>query len=58
MRVDVRAILRDPDQRRRLLVGVIQATQAREGIDTTKEQAEKAYDAVQEEKKSCPRSTR
>lgn len=45
-RVDIRAILRDPVQRRRLLVNAIIATQAREGITTTREQAEAAYDAT------------
>jgi hypothetical protein len=49
-RVDVKEILRDPDLRRRLVVSVIQATQAREGINTSREQAERAYDAVQDEK--------
>jgi hypothetical protein len=47
MRVDIRAILRDPVKRRRLMVGVIIATQAREGIVTTQAQAERAYDKVQ-----------
>jgi hypothetical protein len=51
MRIDIRAILRDPRQRRRLMVGCIVATQAREGIKTTREQAERAYDKVQEEKR-------
>jgi hypothetical protein len=46
MRVDVRSILRDEDLRRRLMVGVIRATQAREGIETSQEQAERAYDEV------------
>ena len=45
-RIDIRAILRDPVQRRRLLVNTIIATQAREGITTTREQAEAAYDKV------------
>lgn len=48
-RIDVRAILRDPCLRRALMVPVIQATQAREGITTTREQAERAYDRVQVE---------
>jgi len=46
-RIDVRAILADPQLRRELMVGVIVATQAREGIETTREQAERAYDQVQ-----------
>jgi len=47
MRVDIKAILRDPDQRRRLMVATIIATQAREGIMTTQAQAEKAYERAQ-----------
>ena len=47
-RVNVRAILADPDLRRKLMVRTIQATQAREGIETTEEQAERAYYAVTE----------
>ena len=43
----LQAILRDPAKRRALMVSVIIATQAREGIETTQEQAERAYDAVQ-----------
>jgi hypothetical protein len=46
-RVDLKAILRDPQKRRRLMVRCIVATQAREGVVTTVEQAEKAYDKVQ-----------
>lgn len=46
MRVDIRSILADPALRRELMVRVIIATQAREGIVTTVEQAEHAYDAV------------
>lgn len=48
-RVDIRSILADPCKKRKLLVRCIIATQAREGIDTTVEQAEAAYDAVQNE---------
>jgi hypothetical protein len=46
----IREILADHTLRRRLMVGVIIATQAREGIETTLAQAEAAYDAVQNEK--------
>jgi len=46
-RVNLKRILEDPDQRRKLMVTTIIATQAREGITTTREQAEAAYDAVQ-----------
>lgn len=47
-RVDVKAILADPDLRRKLMVSTIQATQAREGIDTTEQQADRAYYVVNE----------
>ena len=47
-RVNLKAILADPDLRRKLMVGTIQATQAREGIETTTEQAERAYYVVTE----------
>jgi len=49
-RVDIKAILADPYLRRELFVTTIIATQAREGIITTREQAEAAYDKVQSEK--------
>jgi hypothetical protein len=49
-RVDIRAILADPVQRKQLMVSTIIATQAREGIVTTVEQAEAAYDKVQQER--------
>lgn len=51
-RVNIRAILNNPAQRRRLMIGVIQATQAREGITTTPAQAAAAYDTVQRERNS------
>jgi hypothetical protein len=47
-RVDLRKILANPDLRRELMVPTIQATQAREGIDTTRSQAERAYYVVTE----------
>ena len=47
-RVDIRSILATPDLRRELMVPTLQATQAREGIDTTAEQAERAYFVVTE----------
>lgn len=53
-RLDVRAILADPVQRRRLMVPALIAAQAREGIVTTQAQAEAAYDKVQAEA-VCPR---
>ncbi|MBI2568439.1 MAG: hypothetical protein HYV63_15570 [Candidatus Schekmanbacteria bacterium] len=47
-RVDLRGILAKPDLRRELMVPTIQATQAREGIETTRDQAERAYYVVTE----------
>ena len=47
-RVNLRAILDDPEKRRDLMVQTIIATQAREGITTTRKQAEAAYDKAQE----------
>lgn len=52
MRIDVKAILADEKQRERLMVRVIQATQAREGIVTTKAQALRAYRRVRKERKA------
>lgn len=48
-RYDLRAILGDPAQRRELMMAILIATQAREGITTTQAQAEAAYDKVQAE---------
>ena len=48
-RIPLRELLADPEERRELMVETLIATQAREGIDTTREQAEEAYDRVQEE---------
>ena len=47
-RVDLRGILAKPDLRRELMLRTLQATQAREGIETTREQAERAYYVVTE----------
>jgi hypothetical protein len=49
-RFDIRAILRDPVQRRALLVKAIYSTQAQEDPTMTMERAEAAYDAVQRER--------
>lgn len=49
-RINVKRILRNPTQRRELMVEALIATQAREGIVTTRAQAEAAYDRVQSEK--------
>lgn len=51
-RVPIKKILADPVLRRKLMVGAIQAIQNREGINTTVEQAERAYDKVQAEKRT------
>ena len=48
-RVNIKEILSNPEQCKELMVGVIQFLQNIEGIDTTREQAENAYDKVQEE---------
>jgi len=48
-RVCIDVILADPHLRRKLLVQANMALQHREGIMTTKEQAEKAYDKVKKE---------
>lgn len=45
-RVNIKKILKDPDLKRELMVRVIIATQAREGIVTTYEQANTAYQKV------------
>lgn len=45
----IRAILADPQARRDLSVGCIQAIQAVAGITTTREQATEAYEKVQQE---------
>jgi hypothetical protein len=45
-RVNVKAILADADLRRKLMVSTIQATQAREGIETSPAQADRAYYVV------------
>lgn len=47
-RVNIRGILADPNLRRELMVPTVQATQAREGIETTRDQAERAYYVVTE----------
>jgi hypothetical protein len=49
-RVNIQEIIGNPVLRRKLMVDCIIATQAREGIVTTKEQAEAAYDKVLAEK--------
>ena len=51
-RVNIRKILDTPELRRKLMVDSIIATQAREGIVTSRAQAEAAYDKVLNEKAS------
>ena len=56
-RLDVKSILADPVLRRELSIRTIIATQAREGIETTWDQAAAAYDKVRAEvlaKKASP----
>jgi hypothetical protein len=50
-RVDIKQILADPYLRRELMVPCIIALQAREGIETTREQAEQAYAKVSQERR-------
>lgn len=45
-RFNIKKILEDPELKRELMVNLIQITQNREGINTTREQAEAAYDKV------------
>jgi hypothetical protein len=52
-RIEIKKILADPELRRRLMVSTIQATQAREGIHTTEEQARRAYYVVSEGEKTA-----
>ena len=52
-RIDLRGILANPDLRRELMVPTIQATQLREGIETTSEQAERAYYVVTEAERAA-----
>ena len=53
-RINLRAILSDPAKRAALLINCIIATQAREGIVTTRAQATRAYYKVLQEKRSTP----
>ena len=48
-RVNIKEILSNPEQCKELMVGVIQFLQNIEGIDTSKKQAENAYDKIQDE---------
>jgi len=50
-RRDILMILRDLELRRELMVATIMATQERERVQITREQAEEAYDKIQKEQK-------
>ena len=50
MRINIADILADPGMRRELMIRSLLAIQAREGIETTREQAEQAYDKIRREK--------
>jgi|LakMenEpi03Aug12_release.lakeMendotaPanAssembly.Ray.scaffolds.fasta_scaffold941080_2 hypothetical protein len=50
-RINIKPLLGNPERRRDLMVQCIIATQAREGIVTTKQQAEAAYDKILRSKK-------
>jgi hypothetical protein len=52
-RVNLRAILADANLRRKMMVSTIQATQAREGIETSPAQADRAYYVVTEGEKAA-----
>jgi hypothetical protein len=49
-RLDIKAILADPEKRRDLMVESIIAIQAREGRDITRERAEEVYDQARKER--------
>jgi len=49
-RVNIKQILADPEKRKRLCVDTIIATQAREGITTSREQAEAAYEKAKKDR--------
>ncbi len=51
-RFDIKAILADPAKRREMAIRVIMSCQTLEGIPTTREQAERAYDKVLAERES------
>lgn len=52
-RVNVKSILADADLRRKLMVSTIQATQAREGVETSVAQADHAYYVVTEAERAA-----
>lgn len=50
-RMDIKQILSNPEQKKELMLGTIQFLQHIEGVNTTREQAEYAYDKVQKDLK-------
>jgi hypothetical protein len=53
-RINIKRILADPILRKELFIDCLIATQAREGIETNREQAEEAYNKVMEnERNDC-----
>ena len=53
-RFDMKKILSDPAQRRMMVARGTVATQAREGIDITLEEALESYDRIMKEKNEKP----
>ena len=53
-RVDIKKVLKDPEQRRELMIRTIIATQSREGREISREQAEAAYEKIQQELREEP----
>ena len=51
--VSIASIMHNPVLRKELMVRTIIAIQAREGIETTQEQAEAAYEKIQAERRSA-----
>ena len=51
-RFDIKRLLGNRALRKQLMVNLIKVTQNREGINTTTEDAERAYDKVQREKEN------
>ena len=52
-RYNIKKILADPILRKRMLVPAIKTIQNREGINTTTEDAERAYNKVREGEREC-----
>lgn len=54
----IQSLLADPEKKKKLVVNTIIATQAREGIKTTREQAEAAYDKTKSKAEPVQQSGR